>query len=105
MTDNGHYFYSVATNNFNEFQESESEHVNASLSIRCLIEFVSSEPYFGEGDRIGTTEWYCLFDGQADSAIIYGLNTGESYDIQVVEYVVANGLPAYFNTHGSANPG
>lgn len=33
---------------FKEFQESESEHVNASLSMRCLIEFVSSEPYFGE---------------------------------------------------------
>lgn len=33
---------------FNEFQESESEHVNASLSMRCLIEFVCAEPYFGE---------------------------------------------------------
>ncbi|WP_299114101.1 hypothetical protein [uncultured Winogradskyella sp.] len=33
---------------FNEFHETESEYVNVSLSMRCLIEFASAEPYFND---------------------------------------------------------
>ncbi|MGJ8685759.1 MAG: hypothetical protein ACSHWW_14100 [Nonlabens sp.] len=40
--------FSKYTDVFNEFQESESNHVNASLSMRCLIEFVNAEPYFAK---------------------------------------------------------
>jgi PKD repeat protein/predicted nucleotidyltransferase len=64
-----------------------------------------AEPYFGKGDKIGTTDWYCMYNGKADSAIIYGLGEGYSYDIQVIEYTEINGLPEYFNTIGNGNPG
>ena len=40
--------FSKYTDVFNEFLESESEHINVSLSMRCLIEFVSADPYFSE---------------------------------------------------------
>jgi hypothetical protein len=64
-----------------------------------------AEPYFGLGDKIGVTGWYCMYDGKADSAIIYGIDRGQGYDIQVVEYIEVNDLPVYFNTIGSGNPG
>jgi PKD repeat protein len=64
-----------------------------------------SEPYFGYGDKIGSTDWYCMYDGSADSTIIYGMDEGQSYDIQVIEYIEVNGLPVYFKTIGNANPG
>jgi PKD repeat protein len=63
------------------------------------------EPYFGNGDRIGTSGWYCLYNGKSDSATIYGLNPGYSYDLQVVEYIEIGGLPRYFSTSGQGNPG
>jgi len=64
-----------------------------------------AEPYFGNGDKIGTTGWYCLYNGSADSAIIYGLSEGYSYDLQVIEYIEVDGLPVYFTTTGNGNPG
>jgi hypothetical protein len=64
-----------------------------------------AEPYFGQGDKIGTTGWFCLYNGIADSAIIYGIDEGYSYDLQVIEYIEVNGLPVYFNTIGNGNPG
>ncbi|MCX6335393.1 MAG: FG-GAP-like repeat-containing protein [Bacteroidia bacterium] len=64
-----------------------------------------AEPYFGKGNRIGNTGWYCLYNGIADSVIIYGLGEGYSYDIQVIEYTEINGLPEYFRTIGNGNPG
>jgi PKD repeat protein len=64
-----------------------------------------AEPYFGHGDKIGITDWYCMYNGEADSAIIFGTNEGYSYDIQVIEYIEINGLPHYFTTKGTGNPG
>jgi predicted nucleotidyltransferase len=64
-----------------------------------------AEPYFGNGDKIGTTDWFCVFNGQADSTTIYGLGEGYSYDIQAIEYIEINGLPLYFRTVGNGNPG
>ncbi|MCX6326225.1 MAG: FG-GAP-like repeat-containing protein [Bacteroidia bacterium] len=64
-----------------------------------------AEPYFGKGDQIETSGWYCMYNGIADSVIIYGINEGYSYDIQVVEYTEINALPEYFNIIGNANPG
>jgi predicted nucleotidyltransferase len=64
-----------------------------------------AEPYFSLGDQIGTSGWNCIYNGKADTAIIYGLDEGYSYDIQVVEYIEINGLPVYFNTVGNGNPG
>ncbi|MCX6335395.1 MAG: VCBS repeat-containing protein [Bacteroidia bacterium] len=64
-----------------------------------------AEPYFGQGDKIGATDWYCMYNGKADSTIIYGIGEGYSYDIQVFEYTEINGLPEYFNTVGIGNPG
>jgi PKD repeat protein len=64
-----------------------------------------AEPYLGQGDQIGTTGWYCMYDGKADSALIYGIDEEYSYDLQVVEYIIINNLPVYFNTIGNGNPG
>jgi PKD repeat protein/predicted nucleotidyltransferase len=64
-----------------------------------------AEPYLGLGDQIGTTGWYCMYDGKADSVLIYGIDEEYSYDLQVVEYIMINDLPVYFNTIGNGNPG
>ena len=60
---------------------------------------------FGSGDQIGSTGWYCLYNGKADSAIVSGINQGYSYDFAVVEYIENAGEAFYFRTSGNANPG
>jgi len=63
------------------------------------------DPYFGKGDKIGATDWFCVYNGKADSTTIYGLSEGYSYDIQSIEYIEINGSPLYFRTIGDGNPG
>jgi PKD repeat protein/predicted nucleotidyltransferase len=64
-----------------------------------------AEPYFGSGDQIGSTDWYCLFNGLADSALVYGIGGNYSYDFQVIEYIEINDAPLYYRNSGIANPG
>ncbi|HUX95876.1 MAG TPA: FG-GAP-like repeat-containing protein [Bacteroidales bacterium] len=64
-----------------------------------------AESFFSQGDLIESTTWYCVYNGKADSTIIYGLSEKYSYDIQVIEYVNINGSPIYFDTEGKGNPG
>lgn len=50
---------------------------------------------YENGDQIGNTGWYCVYNGRADSAIVYGLMPGEEYSFQILEYSGTNGAQVY----------
>ncbi|MDZ7346533.1 MAG: T9SS type A sorting domain-containing protein [candidate division KSB1 bacterium] len=55
---------------------------------------------FGQGDQIGNSGWYCVYNGTETSVEISGLNSRTSYRIHVCEYI--NGS-VYYNTNTSNN--
>jgi PKD repeat protein/predicted nucleotidyltransferase len=65
----------------------------------------SADPIFGYGDQIGTTGWYCVYNGRDDSTTVVGLSKGASYSFQVIDYVGATGSELYYRLAGDGNPG
>lgn len=53
---------------------------------------------FGEGSRIAGTEWFCVYNGQADSVLVSGLNPAVTYTVHVVEYLTTGTSDKYFRT-------
>lgn len=41
--------------------------------------------YFGEGSPLGSTGWYCIYKGEADSVILSGLNPDKDYTVHAIE--------------------
>ncbi|MBI9065785.1 MAG: VCBS repeat-containing protein [Salinivirgaceae bacterium] len=70
-------------------------------------DYYLADPYYGKGDEIGATGWYCVYNGKADSTMVYGLDADYGYIFHVLEYTsqsettdyvldVADGNPAVF---------
>jgi len=59
---------------------------------------------FGSGNQIGTTGWYCVYNGTATSVNITGLTVGTSYQVMTVEYNGTPGIEKYLTTAGTGNP-
>ena len=68
---------------------------------------VNGTPYpantqFGDaGSQIGTSGWYCVYDGTGNSVSITGLKGLTNYVFQVIEYDAGF---IYYNQTGQANP-
>ncbi len=60
---------------------------------------------FGYGDQIGSTGWYCIYNGLADSTNLSGLIPGYSYSIHVMEYIGSPGNEKYFREIANDNIG
>ena len=60
---------------------------------------------FAEGSQIGTTGWYCIYKGEADSVILNGLNPNKAYRIHVIEFQGINGSEIYAANVSSGNSG
>ncbi|MHC1704744.1 MAG: FG-GAP-like repeat-containing protein [Tenuifilaceae bacterium] len=60
---------------------------------------------FEDGDQIGTTGWFCVYNGRAESAIISGLLPGDEYMFEVMEYIGTNGQQIYNQDHSGTNLG
>jgi PKD repeat protein len=58
---------------------------------------------FGYGDQIGTTGWYCIYNGQADSVFLKGLAPNTEYTVEVIEYLGPSGSEHYYSKHSNAN--
>jgi len=65
----------------------------------------SADNLFGYGDQIGTTGWYCVFNGRGDSTTVTGLTQGVPYSFHVIEYVGNTGSEVYYRLSGENNPG
>ncbi|MCK4922494.1 MAG: VCBS repeat-containing protein, partial [Bacteroidales bacterium] len=60
---------------------------------------------FGFGEELGSTGWYCVYNGRGDSTIISGLNYNTNYSYQVIEYMGDIGSEVYFSNLVVGNPG
>ena len=59
---------------------------------------------FGSGDQIGTTGWYCIYNGPGTSANVNKINPGTTYNVMVCEYNEVSGLIRYFTDSATDNP-
>lgn len=63
--------------------------------------FYSANPTFGGGAQIGTSGWYCVYNGTSNSTIIAGLASNTTYRVAVIEYNGATGTQQYLVSKGS----
>ncbi len=59
---------------------------------------------FGSGSQIGSTGWYCVYDGSGSSVEISGLKGNTAYIFQVMEYTITKKRKSYLTSLGVANP-
>ena len=50
---------------------------------------------FGEGSPLGTTGWYCIYKGDADSVLLSGLNPEKNYTVHAIEFQGTTGSEIY----------
>jgi hypothetical protein len=59
---------------------------------------------FGEGDQIGNTGWYCLYNGIGDSVVVQNLTNHDTYVFEVFEYFGNKGAEKYMYKTADGNP-
>ena len=59
---------------------------------------------YGSGTQIGTTGWYCIYNGTGTSVNVTGLATNITYRVHVCEYNGGVGAQMYLTTAGTGNP-
>lgn len=59
---------------------------------------------FGSGTQIGTTGWYCVYNGDQDTATITNLKPTTRYIFQVFEYTGTAGAEVFYTGTGAVNP-
>jgi len=59
---------------------------------------------FGTGTQIGTSGWYCVYNGDLDTATITNLKPNMKYMFQIFEYTGIAGSEVLFTTTGNGNP-
>ncbi|MGI6394960.1 MAG: EGF domain-containing protein [bacterium] len=64
----------------------------------------TADSVFGNGTQIGSTGWYCVYNGDDSSASISGLEEGTQYIVKVLEYDVISGVEYYLTVDEDGNP-
>jgi gliding motility-associated-like protein len=59
---------------------------------------------FSSGTQIGSSGWYCVYNGTGSTVNITGLSAGTDYTVKVVEYNGVAGYEKYSPPVGSNNP-
>ena len=59
---------------------------------------------YAQGTQIGTTGWYCVYNGTGTSADVKGLSANTSYQLMVCDYNGTAGLEKYNTTSATNNP-
>ena len=59
---------------------------------------------FGSGTQIGTTGWYCVYNGIDEAVSITGLTQSTGYSVKVLEYDGAAGGETYLDETAQSNP-
>jgi len=59
---------------------------------------------FGSGTQIGTSGWYCIYNGGGTSVSVTGLTASTAYRVQVCEYNCATTNTKYNTTSTTNNP-
>ena len=64
----------------------------------------TADPIFGAGDQIGSTGWYCVYNGTGTSTNVYGIRPGSTYRLMVCEYNDDSGFIRYNSNTAASNP-
>ncbi len=64
-----------------------------------------ADPEYGFGGQIGTSGWYCVYNGRADSVVVTGLVNTKQYSFHIIEYTGTFGSEEYFIVIADGNPG
>jgi hypothetical protein len=60
---------------------------------------------FGTGTQIGTTGWYCIYDGTGTPSVtVTGLSASTTYRVMAVEYNGSGATSVFRTATGTANP-
>ena len=59
---------------------------------------------FGTGSQIGSSGWYCVYNGSGNSVSISGLTANTTYRVMVCEYNGTAGRESYFTNSATNNP-
>jgi PKD repeat protein len=62
-----------------------------------------ANPAYGDGSPIGSTGWYCIYKGEADSVILTGLSPEKDYTIHAIEFQGQTGSELYATTINLSN--
>jgi hypothetical protein len=60
---------------------------------------------FGYGEQLGSTGWYCVYNGRGDSVAVTGLKYKTDYSFHIIEYLGEIGSEQYFTELVNGNPG
>ena len=59
---------------------------------------------FGSGTEIGTSGWYCVYNGTGNTVTVTGLTANQTYNIMVVEYNGGAPIQEYNTSTATGNP-
>lgn len=59
---------------------------------------------FGSGTQIGSTSWYCIYNGAGSSVAVTGLVPATDYIVQVFDYNGSSGVENYLTDSATDNP-
>jgi Ig-like domain CHU_C associated len=59
---------------------------------------------FGSGTQIGTTGWYCVYNGTGSTVNVSGLTSGTTYRVMVCDYTGSGATSDYNVSPGTLNP-
>lgn len=68
-----------------------------------LATYTASAVY-ASGSQIGTTGWYCIYNGTGNTVNITGLTKGTAYQLMTEEYNGMTGTQKYLTTTATGNP-
>jgi hypothetical protein len=68
------------------------------------ISYVGDSEY-GYGGQIGSTGWYCVYNGRSDSVIVKGLTYKKDFSFHIIEYIGTFANEQYFTEITDGNPG
>ena len=77
---------------------------NAGTALPANNASYTANANFASGTQIGTTGWYCVYNGNGNNVIIAGLNLNSTYRIMVCEYNGTTGLEKYITSAATSNP-
>lgn len=64
----------------------------------------ASTDWNSKGTQLGSSGYYCIYNGTGATATVTGLNAGTSYTVQVFEYNGSAGSEVYLTSTASNNP-
>src|SRR6185312_5056836 len=64
----------------------------------------TANTFYTAGTPIGSSGWFCIYNGTSNSVNITGLSSGATYRVMVVEYNCIPGAPDYLTTPATGNP-